>query len=301
LTGPCKHKAMINRKAAKAFFLRKQTAWVLLFLVLAARLHAAALVQPSPVLDAAFSLLEAGNPLLERYNRLTGSAVEAHFEYGVPYFFGGRAFDNILRVMNPWQNSRYYKKQNYYVYGFDCAGLTQWVLRQAGCPTHPGASEILENRQQYADKLLPFDGLPLNSIPLDARAGDLLVLRKPDGYHMMLYMGTLRDYGCLETGLPEPLQCYLDNPLMIHSGENHFYYDRYAAWVAKNIKITKVSLPDGGAMLSVLADTAPSPLKKARVPGETGKEVLYFDLEGYPMTVYDPSRAISSQWVRWAK
>ena len=39
----------------------------------------------SPVLDAALSLLEEGNPFLIRYNIITGSAVQARMPYGVPY------------------------------------------------------------------------------------------------------------------------------------------------------------------------------------------------------------------------
>ena len=62
----------------------------LLLLLVMMGTAAAAEVEASPVLDAAFSMLEAGNPFLTRYNELTGSGVEAVFELGAPYFFGGK-------------------------------------------------------------------------------------------------------------------------------------------------------------------------------------------------------------------
>ena len=36
----------------------------------------AGLVQQNPLLDVAFSMLEAGNPILEAYNEITGAGVE---------------------------------------------------------------------------------------------------------------------------------------------------------------------------------------------------------------------------------
>lgn len=260
---------------------------------------ASAKTAPSPVLDAAFSLLEEGNPILLRYNRLTGSRVQARFKYGVPYFFGGRQLEKVLRVMGPWQESRYYKFNNFYVYGFDCTGLTQWSLRQAGYPVHPKISDLMQFRGLYQDNILPFDSLPLDKIHDQAIAGDLLLQRKPGGYHIMLYAGTLRDYGYREEDLPAPLAAYVDHPLMIHSGENHFYYGRYAQWVKEHIKETRVTLPDGGVMLSVLGKIKPKALSIGLVPGEAGNVVYYFDLEGYPLTVIDPEQAASRLWFRW--
>ena len=52
-------------------------------------------LEKSPLLDAAFTMIERDNIFQRRYNELTGSNVESLFELGVPYFFGGQKGDNV--------------------------------------------------------------------------------------------------------------------------------------------------------------------------------------------------------------
>ena len=69
-----------------------------------------------PVLDAALSLLEEGNPFLWRYNVLTGSSVQPRMPYGVPYLYGGRAESHVFAMapeyvlQQAWTDSpKYYR------------------------------------------------------------------------------------------------------------------------------------------------------------------------------------------------
>ena len=78
---------------------------------------------PSPVLDAALSLLEEGNPFLERYNLLTDSDIQPKLPYGVPYLYGGQAESHVFAkapeyvVQEAWINSPiYYRAGTTYIY-----------------------------------------------------------------------------------------------------------------------------------------------------------------------------------------
>jgi cell wall-associated NlpC family hydrolase len=120
----------------------KRIAALLLLLVMMGT-AAAAEVEASPVLNAAFSMLEAGNPFLVRYNELTGSGVEAVFELGAPYFFGGKHdYESYgephmyLRLPDYakrkcWETTHFYRKNAEYLYGFDCSGFTQYIFAQS--------------------------------------------------------------------------------------------------------------------------------------------------------------------------
>ena len=106
----------------------------------------------SPVLDAALSLLEEGNPFMERYNIITGSFVQARMPYGVPYLYGGQAETHVFAkepeyiVQEAWINSPiYYRAGVTYIYGFDCAGYVKWVWKQAGLGQLPGGQEMLND------------------------------------------------------------------------------------------------------------------------------------------------------------
>lgn len=260
-----------------------------------------AALAPSPILDAALSLLEADNPFLLRYQTQSGSQVSAPFELGVPYFFGGERYDLILRVRQPWQNSQYYKTNKYYVYGFDCSGYTKWVLKKAGFPEHPSISSMFQNKYRHRQHIQDFSAHSLADIHLYAQIGDLYMIRRLNTYHIMLYIGTLRGYGFDENNTEPGLASYLDYPLMAHSSENPFYYQRYQAWVAQHIKQTPVTLPDGGVMVSLIGVPQEAAPHSAVIPGDAGKLASYFLVDGYALTLYDPGKALSTQWFRWTK
>jgi len=275
---------------------------LLALLLLALPLRAPAL-EPHPVLSAALSMLEEGNPFIARYNGLTGSQVEARFPLGAPYFFGGLAEEKILRVMRPWQESRYYKMDRFYLYGLDCGGFTAWALKQAGRPRHPAIARLLSRDRVFDQNRLNLNGLPWEELPQHLQPGDLYALRHSLGRHIMLYIGTLKDFGYTEDSLPAALKPYLHYPLVAHASANPFYYRRYTRYIARHIKITPVTPPDGGVMVSLLGvpkDAAPYSLPNPALPGrEPDSTSHYFLLSGYPLTVYDPSGALYAGWFRW--
>ena len=63
-----------------------------------------------PELDAALSMLEKGNPFLERYDEVTGADISARYEYGCPYLFAGSSVKDIGTVTRAWDSSIYYKE-----------------------------------------------------------------------------------------------------------------------------------------------------------------------------------------------
>jgi len=252
-----------------------------------------------PALEAALSLLEAGNPFLASYNRQTGAELGAAYPLGLPYFFGGRAERNLMRVMQPWSGaSRYYRKERFYIYGYDCVGFIAHCLKKAGKRPPPSLSGLFADRRAFADREIRADGLGYPALAALLQPGDLLALHKKSGFHTALFAGTLRDYGYTEENLPAALAPYLDYPLIVHSGENPFYYGRYEDYIAATYKITKVTPPDGGATVSLLgvpAGRAPD-WKAGRT---SGHGAAYFWLSGYPLTVYDTSEALGMRWYRW--
>ena len=105
------------------------------------------------ILDAALSMLEDGNPFLERYNELNDCVIKARWPLGCPYFWGGRNVRRILQPASPTQSSNYYRTDEVYLYGLDCVGLTRWIVGQAGYEPHGAVSEML-NRSLYRSRLL---------------------------------------------------------------------------------------------------------------------------------------------------
>ena len=78
--------------------MKKGLAALLLLALLTGIAGAGALVEQNPLLNAAFSMLEADNPILERYNEITGADVRARYELGLPYFFGGKKADLLMTI-----------------------------------------------------------------------------------------------------------------------------------------------------------------------------------------------------------
>ena len=108
----------------------------------------------SRALSSAFSLLEEGNPFLERYNRITGENVRARMKQGVPYFWGARAESHLFAkepdyiVQDAWQSSpAYYRAGVKYIYGFDCVGFVAWVWKQVYGTSMPKTGSLFNDRE----------------------------------------------------------------------------------------------------------------------------------------------------------
>ena len=226
--------------------MKKLTALLVLMLTMVLSiLPAQAEVERSKLLDAAFSMLEEGNDFVRRYNEMTGAEVTATFVDGCPYFFGGKADDEttLTRLFSRaplyskreiWEQTRFYDKGSYYLYGLDCSGFTQWVYAEAGLPKHDSLSNMILQYGKYGKNHVyshrKGKGMPsYDKLAENLQVGDLLVAKKR-ARHIMMFIGTLRDFGYTEEELPE-LAPYLDYALVIHCGPNFAYTDRIQAFL----------------------------------------------------------------------
>ena len=210
------------------------------------------------MLDHAFTLLEEGNPFIERYNRATGADVRARMPLGIPYLWGGRTASHLFAkepdyvVLPAWISSpRYYRKGLNYLYGFDCYGYVAWVWQETfGYPM-----DIMD--LMFGDRynhIMDSDGAPDPDFSLLVRLlhpGDLLLMEHP-GRHIAVYIGTLRMYGYTEEDVPE-LADFLDEPLVISSTVNAQISDRFAGLIANGLpKYQGTEVTDGGVCVSLI-------------------------------------------------
>ncbi len=248
----------------------------------------------SPVLDQAFAMLEEGNPILQRYRKLTGSGAETLFTAGVPYFWGGQDEKAILErypeytTRKAWSTAlEFYEKGTAYVLGLDCVGFVRGVFENAGMPLKESINELNDRKHCRAGQHLYCS--EQNPVPEDwtelarnLKPGDLLAIHHP-GRHAMLFIGTLRDYGYTEEQLPA-LAEYLDYPLMIHSGENPCAYWRFETVLVRteDSRLAKAEGTVGGVSVCILG----VPREKAETVIHTNDRDAYaFDVEGACVTV----------------
>ena len=186
--------------------MKKLIATLLLVVTLMGMLPMAqAEVERSPFLDAAFRCLEKDNIFQRRYNEITGAQVESIFDLGIPYYFGGKYMERITSRLPEfskykcWETTKFYRKDKFYIDGFDCSGYTQWIYSEVGMPAHDSLSNmILKWDYQRAGNHLynhreGFEMPPYDELKDHLIVGDLLVA-KHGARHIMMYIGTLRDY-----------------------------------------------------------------------------------------------------------
>lgn len=271
------------------------------------------LVQRNPLLDAAFSMLEKGNPILEAYNRITGADIQPYFEDGLPYFFGGRhefSFHGITYMFykypdyakrNVWEDSGFYVKGRHYLFGLDCCGYTNWIFSEVGWPAHDSLSRILDWYGVYGDRYIhnfrTKEGMPpYGKLAETLQVGDMLLARK-DSNHIMMYIGTLREYGFTAESAPE-LANYLDYALVIHCGRHPDYYHRTKKWVEDHSDdpyYSDVYPTYGGVSVSIVGivpTDAPHHEKVEYV------HYYWYDLDGYKLTTWEKENATSWCWYR---
>ena len=282
----------------------KKTAALLLALLTAAAfwLPPAARADRYRVLDAALSMLEEGNPFLVRYNAENHADIQARFPLGCPYFWGGRRVSRILEKASPEQNSDYYRTDRQYLYGLDCVGLTRWAWTQAGYAEHDSISSLLNtsNYKEYVNYRAAKNTGPERARYL--QAGDLGAIQHADGgFHIVMYIGTLVDFGYTRKNLPEELVPYLTWPLVIHCTGSSDYYERYRAWLVETGDAETLP-PFGGVIVSILdvpAEAAPAFTPEVPELPELTKPC--FNLEGYKLEILDLSAEKRQRWIRWRK
>ena len=276
----------------------------------------AGLVKRDPLLDAAFSMLEEGNPILEAYNEITGAGIEPHFAYGLPYFFGG-TYDYMVKgeqhlfarapeysKRSCWEQTKFYDKGKVYLYGLDCSGYTRWIYNEVGWPRHDTLSCMINEYGKYAKKNHVYSHRagkempPYEELAATLELGDLLVVKpKEGGRHVMMFIGTLRDYGFTAETAPA-LADYLDYTLVIHCGPNPMYGPRMQKYLdehADDSYYSNVNVPNGGVCVSIIGapvESAPHQVEDSNVL------YYYFDLDGYKLTIWDLEAATSFCWFR---
>lgn len=129
--------------------------------------------------------------------------------------------------------------------------------------------------------------------------GDLLVA-KHSARHIMMYMGTMRDYGFTAEEVPE-LADYLDYPLVIHCGPNPFYGERFQKFINENEEYKNCLTTNGGVMVSLIgvpAQAAPYHLKKVQNVKDNDFDYFLIDNDNYMLTIWDLPGATSFAWYR---
>ena len=205
-------------------------------------------VREEPFYDASLAMLEDGNPFIEYYDETAGSLLTASLPLGVPYYYAGRTEEKILRRFYPQTITRYYRPDRMYFGGLDCVGMTRLVYQKSNMERHPSIAAILA-RGIGSSALTTRDPSEWPSLLLP---GELFCVRHGT-FHVMMYLGTLRQFGWTETDAGEAAPL-LDEPLVIHCGGNPFYYDRYLAYIREN-GFRDTYPPDGGVTVSVIRQT----------------------------------------------
>ena len=277
----------------------KKTAALLAAIILFL-LPAAGQADRSRFLDAALSMLEEGNPFLVRYNEENGTDIRAMYPLGCPYFWGGRKVSRILQPASPEQNSDYYHTDRQYLYGLDCVGLTRWAMKQAGFAEHDAISALLDT-----SKYKEFVSYRAAKSTAEERVswlmtGDLAAIQHASGgYHIIMFIGTLIDFGYTRKNVPAELVPYLHYPLVIHCTGSSDYYERYRLWLEEE-GLNDIQPPFGGVIVSLLdVPQEAAPFSTPDIPDVPELKKPCFDLEGYHLEVLDLSTEKRQRWIRW--
>ena len=288
----------------------------LLAAVLLTSFSAAALAEKkerSDLLEAAFELLEKGNPFAKRYAELTGHKIQPLFPQGVPYFYGGlsgakgngwfyMAYPDYF-IKKCESGSGYFQVGKYYFYGLDCTGFTRHVYKACGKPAHPGLNDMMNQwelrRYHVYDHRKGSEAPPAGQLKDTLQVGDLFVVKheKTKSRHIMMYIGTLRDYGYTaedEHGLSD----WLDYPLVIHCGNSPFYGKRFQKLIDKYPeKYGKATTTDGGVAVSILGP-APEDAPKHKHVQKTDYSWFPMNDGGYQLTVVNMTDVKYYCWYR---
>ena len=265
------------------------------------------------LLEAAFELLEEGNPFVRRYEEMTGKDIEPLFPYGVPYFFGGLSGskgngwfymaypDYFVKLCE--KGSGYFQPGKRYFYGLDCSGFARHVYKAVGMQTLPGLSDIMLKHEMWKyhvyDHREGHKPPPYDQLKDTLQIGDLLVIKHGESKyrHIMMYIGTLKDYGYTAEAEPT-LAKWLDYPLVVHCGLSPFYGERFQKLIEEYPdKYGRCSTTDGGVAVSIVGPAA----EDAPEHGHVQKtDYAWFTMQdtGYQLTVIDMSDVYYFCWYR---
>ena len=261
------------------------------------------LIQSCEMLKNAFTVLEEGNPFVERYNRITGENVKARMAQGAPYFWGAQE-DHLFAkepeyvVVPAWQDSpAYYKTGVLYMYGFDCVGFVKWVWKETYGQDMPARASLFKDTANQIRNTEMGEGPLWDGCLETLILGDLLLLEHTGGgHHIAIYMGTLRMYGYTAEEVPE-LADRLDVPLVIHCTTNAQVSDRFADLIAHGLpKYHCATVTDGGVCVSLLVN---DPENAPGFVHQQNQDTRYYTLpDGTWLTVEDCGKLDGYCWYR---
>ena len=123
------------------------------------------------------------------------------------------------------------------------------------------------------------------------KPGDLVAV-KHGTFHIMMYLGTLRQFGWTEKNAGEALPL-LDAPLVIHCGGSPFYYERYQKYIEEQ-GYRNTLPPDGGVTVSVIMETnldAPHSMDVS-----WGKHFGWYVIDNQPLLVFPLDDCTDMAW-----
>ena len=170
--------------------------------------------------ESSLSMLEADSPFIVRYDDTADSLMAASLPLGVPYYYAGGTEEKFLRRFFPSTTTNYYQDSHMYLCGLDCVGMTHLVYEKCGLERHPSISDLLH--AGVGSKALK--GSDPSRWPMLLKPGDLIAV-KHGTYHIMMYLGTMRQFGWKSAAAGEAAEL-MDAPLVIHCGGNPFYHER---------------------------------------------------------------------------
>ena len=223
-------------------------------------------------------MLEEDSPFIARYDETAESLMKATLPLGGPYYYAGGNEDKFLHRYFPRTTTNYYQDTHMYLCGLDCVGMTRLVYEKSKLERHPSIVDILH--RGIAHNLLKKTATSKWHMLL--QPGDLVAVRHGT-YHVMMYLGTLQQFGWKETDAGEAAGL-LDEPLFIHCGGNPFYYERYQKYIREK-GYRNTMPPDGGVTVSVVRQTD----RDAPHSTDTswGKHFGWFELgDGKPLLVF---------------
>ena len=245
-------------------------------------------VQYNALYEESLCMLEEGNPFVEFYDDTADSLMTVKLPLGVPYYYAGGTEEKFLRRFYPSTTTNYYQDTHMYLCGLDCVGMTRMVYEKCGLERHPSISDTLYRGVGHA-ALTENDP---SRWPMLLQPGDLFNV-KHGTFHVMMYLGTMRQFGMTEADAGEAAEL-LDYPLVIHCGGNPFYYERYEKYIA-DMNYRNTLPPDGGVTVSVVMATD----RDAPHSTDTfwGKHFGWYELgDGQPLLVFRLDDCTDMAW-----
>ncbi len=240
-------------------------------------------VRAHPVLASAFEMLEEGNFFLQRYNELTGSKVAARFPSGAPYLPGGESDRYILKQRPASRSDGFFEEGKLYLGGFDKIGFTRFVYKRSGL-RHDRFIRGLLDADTRGVYRMDLKNLPPDKWREVLPVGALLAHREGPWYHVMIYIGTLQNYGFIEEELPAALRPCLQYPLFIRCDESPAAARRNEKVIEALARDWPIYNTNGGVHVCI----AGVPAEAAAVVGQgTRHELRGFELAGQELMLFE--------------